>query len=170
MSDVLAHLDRKTGQRILCGRCGNEIARIREDADGRYVAFPPGWVVNAADGAWTLSRHARAGVKRGRPPAFRGKPQPTTGLPRGGRPLEDADYTNWNRPGRVSGTLLDRLPAQAVCPTCGAKPWLTTEKLGVQPFVPATASVSAQTVDGTWVDVSPARQFDSEPGTVYTDL
>jgi rubredoxin len=82
-------------------------------------------------------------------------------------PGDDA-YVNWNRPGRLSGTLLDQLPARVVCPTCGARPLLTADKLRAQPYVVAGATLTA--VDGDPVSETCRRPADPAPGVLYVDL
>ena len=169
MSKLLAHLDKKTGQRILCGSCGNEIARIRVRAAERFVAFPPGWKVNSADGAWTLTRHAREAIKWGRPPSYRRAHRPRVGLPLEGRESrDDLIYLErrMRRPAR--GILVDQFPVQAACPRCDARSWLTTERLRVKPYPRVVGRIIS--VKGAPYVHKSEREFPPEPGALYTDL
>ena len=166
----MAHLDKRTGQLVLCGRCGNAVGRIKQHPvrSDRYVVLPTGYQPRGTDGAWTPTRHAQERMRRGRPPGFRGKPRPRVGLPSGDRTPGDDAYVNWNRPGRLSGTLLDQLPARVVCPTCGAIPWLTADKLRAQPYVVGGAILTA--VDGVPVSETRHRTAAPTPGVLYVDL
>lgn len=71
MTEYLAHLDRKTGERVLCGPCGAEICKVRTSSDSvghvhidRHLLFEEGWHLDR-EGIWRLALHAARRLKHG---------------------------------------------------------------------------------------------------------
>src|SRR5438552_3617551 len=100
MEDMkMAHLDKKTRSKALCGRCGDQLAEIienlcegrrptdednaYEDPDfftGRILYFPAGWITDATGRTWELSNRAKKLIKQGRRPAYGRQTRQVLGL------------------------------------------------------------------------------------------
>jgi predicted RNA-binding Zn-ribbon protein involved in translation (DUF1610 family) len=142
VSELLAYLDKKTGTRVLCGACGEEIARVLAPGGERYIAFRLGWVVDPSDGTWLMSRRARDRVRHGRRPAFRRASRSRSALALDGRePPDDLAYIDQRLDGPAKGILLDHLPIRAACPKCGARSLLRGKGLNAQPYLRPSATV-----------------------------
>ncbi len=115
-----ARLD-KTGTKVLCARParGMAIAAVAERHLGRFVEFPMGWAFDAR-GVWCLTRHARRGVERGRPPTFR---RPPRGVLRRQGERGAGMVPNFPTPGAY--------PACAQCPRCDLIQTLDAQRLQV---------------------------------------
>jgi hypothetical protein len=168
MTLLLAHRDKRSGTRVLCGCCGNEIARILERSHnpGRYVYFPIGWYPRSSDGAWTLTRHASDRTRRGFEQNFRKPTMPSAKLARTPTNQNDPN-SDWRRKGRVTGILPEGLPVTAACLTCAHVVWLTAEKLGVDPFHRPTTSLWKVTESGS--ELIDDGFWDLAPGTIFVD-
>ncbi len=112
MSNVSAHLDKRTGNKVLCRTCGNalcsigkiEAARTNEDGSPtRHLLFEPGWIVDA-EGNWKMSTHALNRIRQGKLGAPRRAPVAFLGNERGHVP----------RTPRA-------LPVNAMCWKCGSR-------------------------------------------------
>ena len=136
---LLAHLDRRTGRRVLCSACGGQIAHIADAAEKpilsvdtlqgapiryarypdpsiagpHYLLFGPGWWPCRRDGVYRLTRHAARQRELGYNMGMRRAPLPVRGRWR------DAEVTP------------PSLPVRAECSVCKAINVLDAEPLRV---------------------------------------
>lgn len=110
---LTARLD-ASGERVLCGRCGAELAEVWDGNLGerhRRVVFGLGW--SLTDGVWRVTPRAAAALRAGRRPMR----HPMTGAP--------SLPTGW----------IAAQPIVAECPACRARQALDPVRLRTDPWV-----------------------------------
>jgi hypothetical protein len=138
----VAHLDRKSRMKVLCGHCHRQLARISqypedgvidhtllveqriregrlpEDVSERLSYFESGWRRDK-DGVWTLNRQSQQRLARARWQASGNARTLTTDATLAQKRLGDNSVMRHRRPNdRLGLWICPPLPAQARCPHC----------------------------------------------------
>lgn len=140
----LAHLDKKTRMKVLCGHCHRQLARISqypengvidhsllveqrireghlpEDVSERLAYFESGWR-QGADGVWSLNRQSQQRLARASWQASGNARTLSTDAAQAQKRLSDNSVMRHRRPNdRLGLWICPPLPAQARCPYCNA--------------------------------------------------